>query len=430
MLRQPSALAAFVASTPVLATQISGVRDNGFDPPAAIVAGMHLAPDQWHETQALCAALRDGRRVVVSFSFEPTAALAAIALSGALRVAAYAAKPCWDELRALKSTLAVYELCDPDASAITPLFGPTVLLLELANAYLRPPDACEVVLYMVTMRDIKTHHQRMQGGENAMRSYAKKVLPPGAPIVVHAPVRISAAEQEAMLKTIASIFSAPEAHAPMVPPECDICVRLETRLHAPISDAMLTTLRRSINLATTAVNGTPQPHNAVERAQNAHISVDAVHGVSRLRASVRRDADVISFVKAEHVLDRDVVVVCDQKTSVDTYKRLLMRANLQSVQTVLMEQLLSRVPQCIAAARGARMPMVVFADPPMYAAELRAAHAHACTALCRRNAECVVFLWCPHHGDGLASRITAPASWDMVVDAAASEEIIRAFLIA
>jgi hypothetical protein len=429
MLRQQSTLAAFVASTPVLATQTSGPRDNVSDPPAAIVAGMHLAPEQWVETQALCAALREGRRVIVSFAFEPTAAVAAIALSGANRVAAYATEPCRNDLRALKTTLALYDLCDPDATAITPLFGPTVLLLETANAYSRPPEACEVVLYMLTMRDIKTHHLRMQTGENGLRAYSKRVLPPGAPIVVHAPVRASPDEQEAMLKTIASMFSVPEACAPVAPPPCDLCVRLETRLHASISDAMLATLRRAINPTTTVVGGTPQHHNAVERLQNAHISVDASQGVSRLRASVRRDVDVISFVKAEHVLDRDVVVVCDQKTSIDTYKRLLIRANLQAVQTVLLDQLLSRASQCLAAARGARMPMIVFADPPMYVAELRAAHAHACAALNRKTAECVVFLWCPHHGDGLASRITAPAPWDMVIDAAASEEIIRAFVI-
>jgi hypothetical protein len=360
-----------------------------------VVANMQLTPEQWSETQDLCAALRDGHAVVVSCSQDPCAAVAAAALSGATKVLVYASEACRAEIRNLKTSLAVFDAHDPDAALCTPLFGPVVVLQDSVAAFTRTPDACDLVLVMMTMRDAKAHQ--------SARTRAKKVFPPNVPIIVHAPLCASNDEEATMLATVASYVQRNAAHAPHAAAAtrgiAQLVPRFEIRPHAPFSDAM----RRSI------------------------VSGDALLSVTRLRASARRDAEVIAFVKTEALPDRDVVVVCDTRTVLDNMKRLLSRANMHCVQTVLLESLLARIGNCLAQARGARPPVLVFADPPSYEAELRAAYAHACRQLGDRQAECVVFVWAPTLGGACATAL-APAAWEEAPCTGAAEALVRAFV--
>jgi len=366
-----------------------------------LVAGMQLTPGQWAETQDLCAALRDSHAVVVSWSFEPCAAVAAAALSGATKVLVYASEACRAELRALKTSLAVFDSSDSDAALCTPLFGPVVVLQDTVAAFTRPrKGVCDLVLVMMTMRDAKAH-------QNA-RTRAKKMFPSGVPIIVHAPLCASSDEEAAMLATVASYVGGLPPHPPpygelysstMAGGLGGEVPRFEVRPHAPFSDAM----RRSI------------------------CTGDALLSASRLRASARRDAEVVAFVKTEALPDRDVVVVCDTRTVMDTMKRLLSRAKVHCVQTVLLESLLARTGNCMAPARGARPPVLVFADPPAYEAELRAARAHACRQLGDRPAECVVFVWAPMR-DGALDTALAPAAWEETPSAVSAEALVRAFV--
>lgn len=358
-----------------------------------LVAGMQLTPEQWTEAQDLCAALRDSHAVVVSWSHEPCAAVAAAALSGATKVLVYASEACRAELRALKTSLAVFDSTDPDAELCTPLFGPVVVLQDIVAAFTRPRDGvCDLVLLMMTMRDAKAHQ--------SARTRGKKTFPSGVPIIVHAPLCASSDEEAAMLATVASYVQKDGAHAVGgVGGEATQAPQFEIRPHAPFSDAM----RRSIGTG------------------------DALLSASRLRASARRDAEVVAFVKTEALPDRDVVVVCDTRTVMDTMKRLLSRAKVHCVQTVLLESLLARIGNCLAPARGARPPVLVFADPPAYEAELRAAHTHACRQLGDRPAECVVFVWAPTRDGALATAL-APAVWEETPRADAAEALVRAFV--
>jgi hypothetical protein len=358
-----------------------------------VIANMQLSPEQWDETQDLCAALREGHDVVVSFSHDPRAAVATAALSGATKVLVYASETCRAELRGLKTSLATFDACDSDADLCTPLFGPVVVLQDTTASYTRPHSACELVLVMMTMRDAKAHQ--------SARTRVKKVFPPNTPIIVHAPLCGSSDEEAAMLATVASYVQKGAAHAPHAAAAfrgINVAPRYEIRPHAPFSDAM----RRSIGAG------------------------DSLLGVTRLRASVRRDADVVAFVKTEALPDRDVVVVCDTRTVIDITKRLLSRANARCVQTVLLESLLARSSDCLAPARGARPPVIVFADPPAYEAELRAAHAHACRQLGGRQAECVVLLWAPAREGALATAL-APAAWEETPSADAADAVVRSF---
>jgi hypothetical protein len=373
-----------------------------------LVAGMQLTPGQWAETQDLCAALRDSHAVVVSWSFEPCAAVAAAALSGATKVLVYASEACRAELRALKTSLAVFDSNDSDAALCTPLFGPVVVLQDTVAAFTRPREGvCDLVLVMMTMRDAKAH-------QNA-RTRAKKMFPSGVPIIVHAPLCASSDEEAAMLATVASYVQVGGLRPSHPPPHGELysstmamtngqwglggeVPRFEVRPHAPFSDAM----RRSI------------------------CTGDALLSASRLRASARRDAEVVAFVKTEALPDRDVVVVCDTRTVMDTMKRLLSRAKVHCVQTVLLESLLARTGNCMAPARGARPPVLVFADPPAYEAELRAARAHACRQLGDRPVECVVFVWAPTRDGALATTL-APAAWEETPNAVSAEALVRAF---
>ena len=361
-----------------------------------VVANMQLTPEQWAETQDLCSALREGHAVVVSSSHDPCAAVAAAALSGATRVLVYASEACRAELRGMKSSLAVFDANDPDAALCTPLFGPVVVLQDSIAAFTRSHTTCDLVLVMMTMRDAKAHQ--------SARTRAKKVFPPNVPIIVHAPLCTSSDEEAAMLATVASYVQRGAAHASPAAVTAsrgiNVVPRFEIRPHAPFSDAM----RRSIGAG------------------------DALLSVTRLRASARRDAEVVAFVKTEALPDRDVVVVCDTRTVMDNMKRLLSRANTHCVQTVLLESLLSRIGNCLAQARGARPPVLVFADPPVYEAELRAAHAHACRQLGEnRQVECVVFLWKPARDGALATAL-APAAWEETPSANAAEALVRAFV--
>ena len=373
-----------------------------------LVAGMQLTPEQWTEAQDLCSALRDSHAIVVSWSLEPCSAVAAAALSGATKVLVYASEACRAELRGMKTSLAVLDSNDPDAALCTPLFGPVVVLQDSVAAFTRPRDGvCDLVLVMLTMRDVKAHQ--------SARTRAKKVFPSGVPIIVHAPLCTSSDEEAAMRATVASYVQQDVAHGglrpPHPPPHGELysssmavgvggfAPQFEIRPHAPFSDAM----RRSIGTG------------------------DALLSASRLRASVRRDAEVVAFVKTEALPDRDVVVVCDTRTVMDTMKRLLSRAKVHCVQTVLLESLLARIGNCLAPARGARPPVLVFADPPAYEAELRAAHAHACRLLGDRPAECVVFVWAPTRDGALATAL-APAAWEETPSADAAEALVRAFV--
>jgi hypothetical protein len=360
-----------------------------------VVANMQLTPEQWAETQDLCAALRDDHdAVVVSCSHDPCASVAAAALSGATNVLVYASEACRAEIRGMKTSLAIFDVSDPDAALCTPLFGPVVVLKDSVAAFTRPREACDLVLVMMTMRDAKAHQ--------CARTRVKRAFPAGVPIIVHAPLCTSSDEQALMLATIASYVQKGSAHAPHAAAASrglDVVPRFEIRPHAPFSDAM----RRSIGAG------------------------DPLLSASRLRAAARRDGEVVAFVKTEALPDRDVVVVCDTRTVMENMKRLLSRANAHCVQIVLLESLLARISNCLAQARGARSPVLVFADPPAYEAELRAAHAHACRQLGDRPAEGVVFLWKPTLA-GASAMALAPAAWEETPSADAAAALVRAFV--
>jgi hypothetical protein len=372
------------------------------------VAGLQLDPDQWQEAHALCAALRAGHEAVASFAHCMNAVVAAVALSGAARVLVYGPDACRAEFSALKSALAVFQMGDPDAALCTPIFGPTVVLLDASASFTRPAEPCDLVLVLLTMRELRA--------QQSARLTAKKFFQLGVPVLLHAPLFVSQEDAQGLLGTIASyickpmVWGSPPAAA--IPAEGGmggvVAPQFERRPHAPFSDAVLASLRRALG------GGAPE----------------ILLAASRLRSSVRRDSDVVAFVKNEALRDRDIVVVCETKSSLETTKRLLARAHgLAGVQTVLIDALYSRNVSCLSQARGARSPMVIFADPPAYELEICSAHAHACALLGRRTAECVVFLWMSGTHADRAEIMKPAARWNATPCVAAAEALVRAFVV-
>jgi hypothetical protein len=373
------------------------------------VAGLQLSTVQWDEVHALCTAFRAGHEAVASFAHDMTAAVAAVALSGASRVLLYGSDACRAEFSALNSSLAVFQAGDPNAVLCTPIFGPTVVLLDVSAAFTRPAEPCDLVLVLLTMRELRA--------QQSARLTAKKFFPLGVPVLLHAPLFVSQEDAQGLLATMAAYLCKPTVWGSGGPRTAGGVVqggaaapRFELRPHAAFSDAVLASLRRAL--------GGPE----------------ILLAASRLRSTVRRDAEVVAFVKNEALHDRDVVVICETKSSTETTKRLLARAHgLAGVQTVLLDALHSRNGSCLAAARGARPPMVIFADPPAFNLEVRSAHAHACALLGRVHAECVVFLWTPTKSDAGAhashAEIMKPAaSWNATPCVAAAEALVRAFV--
>jgi hypothetical protein len=368
-----------------------------------LVAGLQLKHAQWQETLALSEALRASKTPCVSGAPCMRASVATLALSGARNALVIGSESTREEFSRLGSSLAVVDAEAPPGETRA-LYGPLVTLVDL-NALYTPWHESEVykfILVLLTTKELRSTHQ-------SFKNKVKKYFPRDARVLVHVPV-FHDEDVDAVLKTVADYLCADCAimpNAALLASE-QPTVRLERRAAAALNETMMSSMRRIIGQG--VASGEHELYSAF----------------ARLRATAKRDAEVVSLVRSEAVPDRDVVVVCDGKVSLDSTRRALVRANLRAVQLVQLDALCART-LCLDVARGARAPVLVFADTPCYRIELCSAYASACQQL-ERRAECVMFLWVASMTDDDTIRVS-PRVWETKPSPETIQEALKAALL-
>ena len=320
-----------------------------------LVAGMELSQAQWNETLALCRAFRDGHACCIARDL--SSVMATVALSGVKNALVVGSDAARREVAQLNCTLSIAQGSATNEGS-RPLYGPVVTLSDI-HALFNPNSKHDLVAVLVTAHDVwrrVPHVRRMLRAPHC---------------IIHAPFMIT--EDMDALDAAARVFAGAESALAVpservVPP---VRYRKERRPNAPISESMMSTIRRAL----------------VSTADD----VEVAQAFSRARMVLKREADVVAEVRSELVPDRDVIVVCENKQSSENTRRALAKANLSAARVAQLDWLLARSP-CLEGVKGVRTPLIIFAEAPTFEADLRLAYDTACQQA-GRAMECVVFVW-------------------------------------
>lgn len=319
-----------------------------------LVAGLELTTSQYDETEAICAAFRDGHRSCIAWDL--TSIIATVALSGLSTVLIVGSESARREVVQLGSTLS-FAGTEAQSLGSRPLYGPVVSFGDYHALYTGSPKH-DMVVVLVTVADL------------CRKVYTSRKSPSGLHILVHAPVMLEE-DYEALklsVESLAGVGGAWTAPSPRwLPP---VQFRFERR-QTTLPETMASSVRKAL--------------------QPGADEADLMIAFSRARMCLRRDADVVAEVRSEMVPDRSVVVVCENKTACENMRRSLAKSGLSAALVVQLDTLTSRI-RCMDGAKGARTPLIVFADPPLFEVELRAACASASEQM-GRTPNCVVFAW-------------------------------------
>jgi hypothetical protein len=354
-----------------------------------LVAGISLSPDERQETDALCASFRGGQRCCITSNI--ASAMATVALSGMESVLLLGRDAAHGEVARLGCTLA-YHADDAPTPGSVPLYGPLLSRSDVPAHFSRYGKH-PMTLLLMTLADMKA----LKRGHTPIRNASTPSY-----VLVHAPF-ISEEDESAMRSSIALLMGDGEAlpgRVSHIPPVTHALERLGA---SPLSETSISMIQRTLS-----------------SSQDS----DVLQCFSCVLRTLRNDAEVATIVKKQPA-GRDVIVVCDLKGSIENVRRTLHRFGVAAPTVISIDALNSR-SHCLSPARGVEhAPLLLFADTPMYEAEVRAGQYFAGLLLGMRP-DCIVCCWtAPGTGDPRrwSNQITAQEAREWLANLSASNKL-------